>query len=157
MVCRAVVLHFERMIFFSSDSRKKITLTCKKLWNERRDTGTHTHREEKTAKIKSLYLFSMWFTVRSSLILGAVMSARQCKSLQSIGKFNHVRTWWQYFLLSSFFFVSLSLEHGSFSTVPNAQLNNTIWFAFNTTITLHYYCFECVPFALFYWLLIQAF
>lgn len=48
--------------------------------------------------------------LRSSLVLDAVWYVRthQCKSLQSIGKFNHVRTWWQYFL----FFLSLSLSEG---------------------------------------------
>lgn len=44
--------------------------------------------------MESLYLFSMLFTFPFNMRC-CLCPPRQCKSFQSIGKFNHVRTWWQ--------------------------------------------------------------
>lgn len=89
------------------------------------------NRSKWLRKLNHFCLFWMLFTFSctASCCTLTFGSSRHCKSWQSIGKFNHVRSW----------------RHNILSTVNTiqlaAQLDNMIWFAFNTTITLHY-CFS---------------
>lgn len=137
------VLHFERAIFSRFFFWKNHINTQRALKWTTGNWNSHPSSEKILTKLNHCIYFSMLFTFQFS-VRGAVWYVRTHTHTHT--NVNH------YSLLGNlitcahgdniFFFRSRSLspklEHGSFRTVPNAQLNNAIWFAFNTTITLHF-------------------
>lgn len=145
MVCWTLCsffLHFEWTVRSFVFLQFRINRISSCLWNDWEMWAKQSWHSRIQSWRKLNHCFYFPRCLCSSLILGAVMSAaHQCKSFQSIGKFNHVRTWWQ----SSLYRPppQKKTANGSFNTVsPEHPERNKMRFGFLSTHPANYISLE---------------